>query len=293
MSLEATGPNAEQIHYWNDVVGPGWVATQELVDAQIAPLGLETAVRGRVATGDRVLDVGCGCGDTLLQLGERVGRGGAVLGVDLSAVMLARATERVAEADLPHVRIENADAQTRRFELRASDVVFSRFGLMFFADPVVAFANLRAALAPGGRLAFVCWQALDRNPWMLVPAVAAAAHVTLPPPPEPGAPGPFSLASRDRVQGILDAAGFETVGFGSVERELLIGGGAALDRVVEFCLEMGPLGAALRLARRRGEAVDDDALRADVRAALAPYAGAKGVRMPSASWIVTAENPGV
>ncbi len=284
-SLEPTGPNAEQIRYWNEGAGPRWVAQQAFLDAQIAPLGHAAMDRAALAAGERVLDVGCGCGQTALDLAERVGPGGQVLGVDLSTQMLARARERA--AGLPHVRFENADAQTHAFDREHFDCAFSRFGVMFFADPEAAFANLLRALRGGGRLVFVCWQELRKNPWMLVPLGAAAQHVELPKPPEPGAPGPFAFADPARVRGILEAAGFEDVAFDSLERELAVGGAVDLETTVDFLSQLGPAAAALVNATPEQRARARDAM----CEALRPYQTEGGVRLSSASWIVSARRP--
>jgi SAM-dependent methyltransferase len=275
--------NAEQVQYWTDTAGPKWVRYETLLDRQLGPLGVRTMERGRIASGERVLDVGCGCGDTSVTLGRRVGPGGAVRGVDISPVMLERARQRA--ADQPHVRVALADAQTHRFEQAAFDVLFSRFGVMFFADPTTAFANLRTALRPGGRVAFVCWQSLPQNAWRAVPLTAAARHITFPAPPAPGAPGPFSLADPDRVRGILEGAGFAGVACESDEGSLVVGGGGTLDDAVDFLLDgVGPASAALREAGPEARPKVAQA----VREALTPYATADGVRLPAAAWIVTA-----
>src|SRR6266852_2919404 len=142
--------NAEQIRYWNEAAGPKWVAFQKVIDAQIAPLGERAMDRAGIAPGERVIDVGCGCGDTTIALARRVGPTGLVLGVDISAPMLERAAETARAAVAANVRFENADAQTHRLSPGAFDVVYSRFGVMFFADPVAAFVKLRAALTLGG-----------------------------------------------------------------------------------------------------------------------------------------------
>jgi SAM-dependent methyltransferase len=182
------------------------------------------------------------------------------------------------------VRFEHGDAQTFAFEPASFDLVFSRFGAMFFADPTAAFANLHGALAPGGRLVLLCWQGLDRNPWMRVPLAAVARHVALPARPSPCTPGPFALADAERVRGILADARFADITFEALECELLVGGGGDLERSVDFALQMGPAGAALREA---GEAARGAAAES-VREALAPYVTPEGVRMPSASWVVSA-----
>jgi SAM-dependent methyltransferase len=283
-SQSASGPNAEQISYWNEEPGQKWVALGSLIDAQIAPLGVAAMGRAGVARGASVLDVGCGCGDSSLELARRVGPEGAVTGLDISAVMLARARERALEAGLANLAFTNADAQTCSFEEARRDLVFSRFGVMFFGDPVAAFANLRSALAPAGRLAFVCWQELGRNPWMRVPLMAAAAHVQLPPPPAEGAPGPFAFADASRLRGILDSAGFASIAVEPLESDIALAGGGDLERAVDLSMQLGPAGRVLR------EAGDDVRRRAreSIREALAPYATPDGVRLECAAFLVTA-----
>src|SRR5438309_1620679 len=204
--MSAPEANAEQIRYWNEAAGPKWVSFQKVIDAQIAPLGERAMDRASIAPGERVIDVGCGCGDTTITLARRVGPAGLVLGIDISAPMLERAAETARAAGLANVRFENADAQTHRLSPGAFDVVYSRFGVMFFADPVAAFTNLRAALRPGGRLAFVCWRSLAENPLFTAPMAAAAKHLPPLPPPHPNAPDPFAFADRARVAQILETA---------------------------------------------------------------------------------------
>jgi ubiquinone/menaquinone biosynthesis C-methylase UbiE len=282
--LDTTGPNAEQIRYWTETAGPKWVRMEALLEAQIAPFGAAAMDRAALISGERVLDVGCGCGATSFELARRVGTEGLVLGVDISEPMLGRARERAAGSEMATVRFALADAQTHRFARDTFDALFSRFGVMFFTDPGAAFTNLRAALRPGGRLAFVCWQSLQQNPWMLLPLMAAAQHIALPPPPAPGEPGPFSFADAERVRAILARAGFADVALEPLEMTLSVGGGGALEQAVEFLLEMGPAGAALREA---GPAARP-AVAAAVREVLAPFATPEAVRMASAAWIVTA-----
>jgi SAM-dependent methyltransferase len=277
----AGGPNADQIEYWNAQAGPKWVAAGALLDAQIGPIGLRAMEGMGVSPGERVLDVGCGCGHSTLQLADRVGPGGSVTGIDVSRVMLERA--RLRAAGRANVHFVNVDAQTASLPAGSFDLVFSRFGVMFFADPEAAFANLRSGLGPGGRLGFVCWQELGRNPWMRVPLAAAAAHVPLPPPPAPGSPGPFAFADADRVRGILEAAGFGKVEFEPLEEALLIAGGGDLEQAVAFLLQLGPVGALLREAGEGARSAVADA----IRDALGAFATPEGVRMDAAAWLVS------
>lgn len=293
--LAAEGPNAQQIAYWNEVSGAKWVAMNDVIDAQLEPLGAAALDRAAPTPGERVLDVGCGCGHTSLELARRVGPSGEVVGVDVSAPMLARARDRAREAGLANVRFHQADAQTVRFaadgtgDLPADfDLAFSRFGVMFFADPQAAFANLLRALRPGGRVAWATWQSLADNPWMRVPMAAAAEHLPKVDPPPPEAPGPFAFADAARVERLLRAAGFEAVAHESIVRELRVGGGGTLDEAVAFLLQLGPVGVALRDASGDARAAVMEA----VRAALAPYFDGAAVRLRAASWIVTARRPG-
>jgi len=286
-NLEATGPNAEQIQYWNDIAGPKWVALQPLIDAQIRSLGFLAMARAALTAGERVLDVGCGCGHTTVEIARRVGPTGSVVGIDVSSRMLECARDRARSAGIANVRFDNADAQTHAFAGARFDVLFSRFGVMFFTDPTAAFANLRTALRPGGRLGFVCWRDLKQNPWMLVPLMAAAQHIQLPAPPPPGAPGPFAFADAERVRGILARAGFVDVSLDPLDEALVVGGGGDLDQTVDFLLQMGPAGAALREVGAEARS----AVAVAVRDALRPFVTDAGVRLAGAAWVVTAGNP--
>jgi SAM-dependent methyltransferase len=285
-SEPGTSPNADQIRYWNEESGPKWVALHSTIDEQIAPLGLEAIECARVQAGESVLDIGCGCGATSLQLAERVGPTGSVTGLDISEPMLARARERASEHGLERLEFVSGDAQTFAFEAGSHDLVYSRFGVMFFQDPTAAFANLRTALRPGGRVAFACWQEVGRNPWMLVPLMAAAKFVSLPAPPAAGGPGPFAFADPEHVRTILADAGFADISVASHEAELTLAGGGDLERVVDFVLQMGPAGQAFREL----DAASQCEARAAVQEALEPYSTPDGVKLASAIWIVSASN---
>ncbi len=282
--LDAAGPNAEQITYWNEQGGPRWVRLQNQLDAQLASFGHVVMDKLALRAGERVLDVGTGCGETALELGRRVGPSGSVLGVDISTMMLERAAER--GKGVANVRFAVADAQTHAFEPASLDVIFSRFGVMFFQDPTAAFANLRKALAPGGRLGFHCWKALQENPWMTVPFFAALQHVPPPTPPPPNAPGPFAFADADRVRGILSAAGFAEIAFESRGDTMSVGAGS-LDDAADFALQMGPASIAIREATPETVAK----VRASIREALVPFQTPTGVELATASWVVTARKP--
>ncbi len=275
------GANAAQIDYWNATAGPVWVRMQAQLDRQIAGIGLRAMGVLAPRRGECILDVGCGCGQTSLQLAERVGPEGAVTGVDISAPMLDVARGRPVPEDSARPSFRQADAQSADLGAATYDAAFSRFGVMFFADPAAAFGNIRTSLKPGGRLTFVCWAPFADNPWMTTPLMAAASLLPPMPPIDPTAPGPFAFADPDRVRGILADGGFKGVSIDLFES--LIGGGD-LGTAVALALQVGPLGAALRENSGLADKVTDA-----VREALARYVTPDGVRMPSAVWIVSAE----
>lgn len=271
--------NADQVAYWNAQAGETWATHQERLDRQIETLGAVAMAALAPRPGEGAIDIGCGCGQTTLALAGAVGPGGFVTGVDISRPMLAVARRRAASA--ANAAFLEADAQTHPFPPGAADAIFSRFGVMFFEDPSAAFANIRAALKPGGRLGFVCWRPFPLNEWMLVPLQAALALVPAPPPPpDPFAPGPFAFADADRVRGILEGAGFSEIAIEPHDARI---GGNPLDEAVDLALRVGPLGMLLRENPDRKEAVI-----AAVREALRPHEGPDGVMLNSATWIVTA-----
>jgi SAM-dependent methyltransferase len=258
---------------------------QQQLDAQIHPLGLVALQRAEVKPGERVVDIGCGCGQTSFDLAERVGPNGFILGVDISEPMLNRARERQRALGATNLEFRTADAQTYQFEREGFDLLFSRFGVMFFEDPTAAFRNLRTALRPTGRLTFLCWQALDKNDWARIPFKAALQHVPPPAPMAPGAPGPFAFADPERVQQILGDAGFVAVHCEPYETALSLGGAATVEEAVEFSLDIGPA------SRLLADTPVDTRTRVaqSVREALTPYASSEGVRLPGAVWIVQAQ----
>ena len=278
--------NHDQADHWNH--GPEaehWVTEQARYDGQLAPFVNMLFDAVALAPGHRILDVGCGCGATTLAA-ARVTAPGEALGVDLSAPMLDRARTMADQAALTNVRFEQADAQVHPFGDAAFDAVISRFGIMFFSDPVAAFANLRRATRPGGRLAVVCWQPLAANEWLLVPGAAVAEHVSLPDLGAPGAPGMFAFADPDRPRSVLRDAGWTGIDIADRRTPIVIGGGGTLDDAVEF-LRTGSIGRTLLAGADR---TPQAAALAAVRDALAPHVTDRGVQLDAAVWVVTAAN---
>ena len=281
---EMSGANEKQIQFWNDEAGQRWVSMQEQLDEELEPIGRVAMERLGVHAGSRVLDIGCGCGATSFELARRGGPASKVVGVDISGPMLARARQRLAAEGLSNVELVLADAQVA--PLPESDLAFSRFGVMFFEDPVAAFANVRRALSPSGRLGFVCWRSVDENPLMYVGARAAAKHIEMPAPPPEGAPGPFSFADGERPRRALEEAGFSAVDVASVDVPVQLG--LDLDAAASFFLKIGPAAAALRTAPDPAAAAAPIAT--TVREMLRPFVTGSGLSMTAAVWIVTASN---
>jgi SAM-dependent methyltransferase len=264
----------DQREYWNGPAGERWAQTREQIDANLAAISDAAIAFAAPRPGDRVLDVGCGSGATTLALRSLVEPGGSVCGIDVSAPMLAVARERAAGADVTFVE---ADAAMHRFD--RFDVVFSRFGVMFFSDPVAAFANLRTT---GGRTAFVCWRALADNPWATVPLAAAGDLVPAEPPADPHKPGPFAFGDRDRVADVLARSGWSDVAIEPHDSTVALG--ATLAEAVAYVMVIGPL------ARRSGEL--DREIRAKIRERverdLATRLSPSGIVLPAAVWLVSA-----
>jgi SAM-dependent methyltransferase len=279
-----TTANAEQREYWNSDEGAIWVREQDRYDEMLAPFTPALLDAAPPGTSDSVLDVGCGSGATTIAAARLAGDGRAT-GNDISEAMIGAARRRAEREGVTNATFAVRDAQTDALDAGV-DLVMSRFGVMFFDDPAAAFTNLRRALTPGGRIAFVCWQPLFVNEWMTVPALAVAEHVPLPEPPAPGTPGPFSLGDPDLVRTVLGTAGFGDVSIEPFETSLLLGGVGSVEDAVTFLRSTG-MGRTLLSAAPTD--VVDRAL-GGVRDALAPHHDGDGVRLASATWIVSAVN---
>lgn len=281
-----TAPNAQQIEEWNGKTGAQWVRYQDRLDRMLEPFGEAVLKAAAVKPGERVLDVGCGCGATTLEAAASAGKAGRVLGVDISGPMVARARERARSLGRP-AEFVVADAATHAFTPRSFDLLLSRFGVMFFDEPPAAFASMYKGLAKTGRLAFACWRSMPENPWLTAPMRAALPLLPPPEPAVPGAPGPFAFADKDRVTSILSSAGFRDIVLTPFDAKVVLGrpeGGDPVEDALGQSLEIGPL------ARLLASQPDDlrERAKAAVRTELAKYLTADGVVLSGATWIVTA-----
>jgi SAM-dependent methyltransferase len=276
--------NEAEITYWNSAGGDRWVERQQSQDIVLGPILQATLERAQLRQGEHVVDIGCGTGASSIALAERVGPSGQVLGVDVSAPMLARAAERLPPGAL--VKFVRADATTYRFEPAVFDLLFSRFGVMFFAEPGRSFANLRTALKPTGRLVFACWRKFAENPWLHVPLRAALEYVPPLPRPGPEDPGLFSFASEQRVHRILADAGFQSVVLEPRDFDLDIACGGGIEEALATAMALGPTSRALQDQGPETRA----AVATSIRRALQPYQRGRQVALTGAIWLVTANN---
>ena len=274
--------NADQIAYWNGPGGQRWADRQAAQDILLAPVLDILIDRARLKTGERIIDIGCGSGATSIAFAKKVAPSGHVFGIDVSAPMLARA--RASAPKELAVDFVQADATVYPFDPASFDLLASRFGVMFFADPVLSFSNMRKALRPSGRLAFACWREPRENPWMMVPLQAVYNHAPKLPQQGPEDPGPFAFASEERVHRILGAAGFTGIAMEPRPLSLDIAIGRGLDAAVQGALEIGPTSRALE-----GQPADVRAAATNsIREILAPLAKGNAVALPGSIWIVTA-----
>src|SRR6202046_5109960 len=264
--------NADQIAYWNGAGGQRWADRQPVQDILIQPVADLVVDRARIRAGERVLDVGCGSGSTSFAFARAVGPSGHVMGIDSSAPMLARARE-VTPTGAP-VEFVLADATIHSFAPESFDLLASRFGVMFFADPALSFANMRRAMRRSGRLAFACWREPRQNPFFMTPLQAVYRHVPKMPQVGPEDPGPFAFASEARVQRILSAAGFSEIAMEPCDLALDVAVGGGLDAAVRGALEIGP--AARALADQPPDVIA--AATQSIREALTPFV--KGQTVP-------------
>ena len=270
--------NADQREYWNREGGSVWVEDQARFDEMLAPFATAVLDAAGLGADTTVIDLGCGTGALTLAAAARAGH---ATGLDISVPMIDAARRRAEREGVTNARFDVCDAQAD--PLPSADVAVSRFGVMFFEDPIAAFANVRRAIAPSGRLVFVCWQGLLVNEWMTLPTFTAAEHVPLPDPPAPGTPGPFSLGDEDHLRAVLDGAGFADVAITPFTTTLLLGGTGSVEDAVPF-LERTGMGRTM-LSEASPEALTR--VREGLATALAPHHDGTGVRLGAATWIVT------
>lgn len=271
------GPNRDQAEFWSSESGNKWVENAAVLDAAMAPALDCVLEAAALQPGERVLDIGCGTGASTLAAAAAVGPDSRVTGADISPVMLEGARKRAAEAGCVTVDFVVADAQTHGFEPGAFDAMISRFGVMFFADSVAAFANMAKAMRPGGRMHFVCWSGLQENPWFSLPRQVAIDRLGATEPADPRAPGPMAFAEQDYVTGILERAGLAEVSSQEVSVDLTPLG--SVEEVAKFAAHVGP--ASRILKEKEGTAEDARVIVEALSEKMQAFATPDGVRVPA------------
>ena len=280
------GANAAQQEYWNTVAGPRWVGLEGFVERRVGAVNDLLLRHSAVAAGEQVLEIGCGTGAFTVPLVEAVGERGQVVGADISDAMLAGAHKRIAEGEVRNVSLMQADAQTHGFDPGRFDLIASRFGVMFFADPTAAFTNLRLAVRPGGRLCFACWGPLADNRHWLIPYEVALRHLAPPEPRPARAPGPMAFSDPDYVRSFLGAAGFTGI---EIHRETPgIFASSPREEAEHACI-MGPSGRLID--EKKPDSATVDTIRREIEQAFAAYAKDHGSVLPSTVFLVTARSP--
>lgn len=284
----ATTPMNEYVAFWNDTLANKFDRFREILQNGLSYHSRIPLEKLSVTPGSRITDVGCGWGDTAIQLARKTGPDGYVLGMDCVEQFLEPARRDAEAVGLRNVDFLAADVERYPFE-SDFDLCFSRFGMMFFQNPVAAMRNVRKALRPGGELMFIVWRTIDDNPWLGLPKQIALEF--LEPPGEDArtcGPGPFSMSNPDVVKKQLEVAGFEGIAFERIDGPVTVG--ADLEDAVRFQLAIGPAGEVFREAGEEAERKREQ-IEGAMREALAPYHEDSGIVMPSSSWCITAKRP--
>ncbi len=280
--------NTEFVDFWNEILVPKFFKYRHILVGGLTHHSARIFPSLKVREGDRALDVGCGFGDTAIQLAQRVGPSGSVLGIDCCTAFLETARKDAAAAGVDNVQFIEGDAQFHPFEPEY-DFCFSRFGTQFFENPVVGLKNMRRSLKPGGTMTMIVWRAIEDNPWLGLPKEIVLNF--LPPPGEDArtcGPGPFSMANQEMVTKQLEIAGYDGIEFERIDAPLMVGNSP--EDAVGFQLSVGPAGEVYREAGAEAERQHGE-IEAALLTELGRHASAEGIVMDSSSWKITARNP--
>jgi ubiquinone/menaquinone biosynthesis C-methylase UbiE len=288
-TIDPADPTREFVDFWNEILAPKFIRFKHVLVDGLTHHSAAIFPSLPVRDGDMVLDVGCGFGDTAIQLARRVGADGSVVGIDCCTAFLDIARQDAAAAGLSNMTFIEGDVQSHAFAPEY-DFVFSRFGTMFFENPVWGLKNMRAATKPGGLMTMIVWRTTDDNPWL---AMAKQVVLNFLPPSGDGArtcgPGPFSMAGQETVTGMLKSAGYVDAEFKRVDAPVLVG--RTVKDSIDFQLALGPAGEVFREAGDLGEQRREE-IEAALSDAISPYLTDEGIVMDSSSWVITARNPG-
>ncbi len=288
-NAEAAVDRSQYVDFWNEILVPKFVRWRHVIVGGLTLHSAKVFPSLAVRPGDKVVDAGCGFGDTAIQLARMVGPSGTVLGIDCCEGFLKFGRQDAEAAGLSNVTFLEVDVQTYPFK-PTHDFCFSRFGTQFFENPVAGLRNMRKSLKPGGVMTMIVWRGIQHNPWL-----GHAKDIVLRYLPPPGdnartcGPGPFSMADTEVVTKQLEIAGYSNIEFEQVDAQVLVGNN--VDDAVEFQLALGPAGEVYREAGKQAEQRHDE-IAAALKAELHRFQTPKGIFMDSSSWKVTAKNPG-
>ena len=289
-ATETTTETNEFVDFWNEILVPKFIKYKHVLVGGLNHHSAAIMPSLKIAEGDSVLDIGCGFGDTAVMFAERVGPTGRVVGMDCCDAFMDYGIKEAQDAGLENLTFINGDALAYPFEPEY-DFVFSRFGTMFFSNPVVGLRNMRTALKPGGIVTHIVWRDRADNPWLSMAKDVVLRF--LPPPGEDAqtcGPGPFSMANQEMVTKMMEVAGYENIEFKRVDAPVLIG--RTVEDAINFQLALGPAGEVYREAGVEAEAKHEDIRTALAAAIEVQKSDADGIVMDSSSWVISANSPG-
>ena len=275
--------NKNQRDFWSGKGGDIWVERQNAMDTMLGPLGEAALNKLNLNEGENVLDIGCGCGHTTLNIAKRISPDGQVTGLDISKPMLKRAKESANEMSISNASFNCVDVQTDDMGEEVYSAAFSRFGVMFFEDPIAAFHNINKSLITGASLSFVCWQSPALNPWQSLFIEAVKKYVDLPSPP-PRSPSPFAFMESEYVSSILEESNFQNIMIEGHEAEVNMFSGRSLSDSVKDYISINPVVSGM--LKDSTEQEKTEIINSAIEA-FSPYYSAKGLMFPSATWLVT------
>ncbi len=275
--------NQDQKEFWNNQKGKIWISLENKIDSMFGPLGDEALKALAPASGENIIDIGCGTATTSLKLASLLGDKGSVTGVDISEPILAFARQKVKENSVSNIDFVLADAQNHDFGYESFDAIFSRFGLMFFEDPIAAFSNLLRGVKFGGRIAFVCWADRSANDWIEVSTSIASKFLELPPKSSPRDPGPFAFEDPLYLNKVLHDAGWNEISIGNYSLTNIVG--KNIKDAADFLSRMGPMSVPFENSE---ESLQRKIIHS-LEESFSNYATRRGVEMHFSTWIVTAK----
>ena len=276
--------NKNQKDFWSGKGGDIWVERQNAMDTMLSPLGEAALNKLNFNEKENVLDIGCGCGHTTLNIAKRIGPSGNVTGLDISEPMLKRAKESAVEMSISNTSFKCVDVQTEDLGDQIYSAAFSRFGVMFFEDSIAAFKNINKSLISGGYLSFVCWQSPAVNPWQSLFIQEVKKFLDLPSPP-PRSPGPFAFMESEYVSSILEESKFQDITIEGHEAEVNMFSGRSLSDSVKDYISINPV--VTQMLKESSENQIAEIVNSGIEA-FSPYYSEKGLIFPSATWLVTA-----